>query len=307
LQLSGIGDPALLDSIGIKTVIPLSGVGKNLQDRYEIGVVNKFNNKFKTYNHIDPGKSYDPGLLEWFDAIQSGNPDSAKYSSTGAVIAFLKRSSYASEVEDPSDLCIFGMPGAFTGYRPGYALDSLVPRCFSWVILKGYSQNKAGKVEITSNSPFERPNISFNYFQEDKDSRDINALQDAVRFVRKINSTHFIAKDQSDVVSMHGVSEMTPGKSPKGHETLIDGDELKDWIRGHAWGHHASCTNKMGVDPAQDDSVIDKDFRVFNTENLRVVDASSFPKIPGLYIATPIYMISEKAADVILADTKKKS
>jgi choline dehydrogenase len=31
-----------------------------------------------------------------------------------------------------------------------------------------------------------------------------------------------------------------------------------------------------------------------------VVDASVFPRIPGFFIVTPIYMISEKAADVIL-------
>lgn len=40
------------------------------------------------------------------------------------------------------------------------------------------------------------------------------------------------------------------------------------------------------------------------TSNLRVVDASVFPEIPGFFIVTPIYMISEKATDVILADAR---
>jgi choline dehydrogenase-like flavoprotein len=35
--------------------------------------------------------------------------------------------------------------------------------------------------------------------------------------------------------------------------------------------------------------------------NLRVVDASIFPRIPGFFIVVPIYMISEKATDEILA------
>ena len=35
---------------------------------------------------------------------------------------------------------------------------------------------------------------------------------------------------------------------------------------------------------------------------LRIVDASVFPRIPGFFIVTPIYMISEKAADVIAED-----
>ncbi len=34
---------------------------------------------------------------------------------------------------------------------------------------------------------------------------------------------------------------------------------------------------------------------------LRVVDASVFPKIPGFFIASAVYMVSEKASDVIIA------
>ena len=49
-------------------------------------------------------------------------------------------------------------------------------------------------------------------------------------------------------------------------------------------------------------AVVDSKFRVHGTKNLRVVDASVFPHIPGLFIVTAIYMISEKASDVILAD-----
>ena len=37
-------------------------------------------------------------------------------------------------------------------------------------------------------------------------------------------------------------------------------------------------------------------------DRLRVVDASVFPRIPGTFIVLPTYMVSEKAADVILAD-----
>ena len=70
-----------------------------------------------------------------------------------------------------------------------------------------------------------------------------------------------------------------------------------------AWGHHASCSNKMG--PKNDPmAVVDSEFRVHGTQNLRIVDASVFPRVPGYFIVTPIYMISEKASDVILASAK---
>jgi choline dehydrogenase len=49
-------------------------------------------------------------------------------------------------------------------------------------------------------------------------------------------------------------------------------------------------------------AVLDSSFRVRGTKLLRVIKASVFPKIPGYYFALPVYIISEKAADAILAD-----
>ena len=52
-------------------------------------------------------------------------------------------------------------------------------------------------------------------------------------------------------------------------------------------------------------AVVDNQFRVYGTKNLRVVDASVFPRIPGYFIVTLVYMIAQKASDVILADAKR--
>jgi choline dehydrogenase len=80
---------------------------------------------------------------------------------------------------------------------------------------------------------------------------------------------------------------------------LQTNDELSDFVRNTAWGHHASCTCPIG--PRADGGVLGSDFRVHGTERLRVVDASVFPRIPGFFIASAVYMVGEKAADVILA------
>jgi choline dehydrogenase-like flavoprotein len=77
-------------------------------------------------------------------------------------------------------------------------------------------------------------------------------------------------------------------------------EELKNFIRDNAWGHHASCTCPIG--PKEQGGVLSSDFRVHGTTGLRVVDASVFPRIPGYFIVSAVYMIGEKAADVILAD-----
>ena len=73
----------------------------------------------------------------------------------------------------------------------------------------------------------------------------------------------------------------------------------KEFVRNNAWGHHASCTCAIG--PRNENGVLDTNFQVHGTQGLRVVDASVFPQIPGVFIVSAIYMIAEKAADVILA------
>ena len=81
----------------------------------------------------------------------------------------------------------------------------------------------------------------------------------------------------------------------------MDDETLKDWIRTRAWGHHACGTCRVGRsdDPM---AVLDSRFRVRGVRGLRVVDASIFPEIPGFFIVTNTYMISEKAADTITED-----
>ncbi|KJE93071.1 hypothetical protein CAOG_009727 [Capsaspora owczarzaki ATCC 30864] len=74
--------------------------------------------------------------------------------------------------------------------------------------------------------------------------------------------------------------------------------EVEQHIRDTTWGHHACCTAKIGKqeDPM---AVLDSNFRVYGVRNLRVVDASVFPKIPGMFITVPILVTSQKASAAI--------
>ena len=47
-------------------------------------------------------------------------------------------------------------------------------------------------------------------------------------------------------------------------------------------------------------AVLDTHFKVRGTLGLRVVDASVFPRVPGFFIVSSIYMVAEKATDTIL-------
>jgi choline dehydrogenase-like flavoprotein len=130
------------------------------------------------------------------------------------------------------------------------------------------------------------PYVNFHYFEEgtDREGKDLQAVVDGVKFVRTMTQG---LKDQGLIEA-----EEIPGD-----EVQTDA-QLLDFVRNNAWGHHASCSCQIG--PANQDGVLSSDFRVHGTEGLRVVDASVFPRIPGLFILSAVYMIGEKAADVIL-------
>ena len=78
------------------------------------------------------------------------------------------------------------------------------------------------------------------------------------------------------------------------------------FIKQEAWGHHASCANKMSRadDPM---AVVSYTSHAYGTKNLRVVDASVLPQLPRFVIITSEYMIAVKASDAILVDAKQVS
>jgi choline dehydrogenase len=83
----------------------------------------------------------------------------------------------------------------------------------------------------------------------------------------------------------------------------VQGDAVKQAIKDSAFSHHATGTCAIGGDN-DPFACLDSKFRVWGVDGLRVVDASVFPQVPGAYPVLPIFMISEKAADVILDEAR---
>jgi choline dehydrogenase len=289
LMLSGVGPRAELDRNGIETLVDLPGVGQNLQDRYEVGVVGEmsslFGDQFRLLKDcsFDPRRSLeqldhtDPCYVLWKHGL-------GIYTINGAVAGVVKRS--RPGLSDP-DLFIFGLPGYFRGYFPGYSEDILsTRRHFTWVVLKAHTSNADGAVTLKSADPRQRPDVKFRYFGDGSDD-DLRALTEGVLFARRIaEKTKQLSPFTDDF------REVYPGRD------IDTPQKIKQFIQDKAWGHHACCTAKIG--PASDPmAVLDAQFRVRGTDGLRVVDASIFPRIPGFFIAVPIYMAAEKAADAI--------
>ncbi|HZC81110.1 MAG TPA: GMC oxidoreductase, partial [Nitrospiraceae bacterium] len=278
--------------------IELPGVGQNLQDRYEVGIVYKMKENFSTLEGatFQADEQKDQAYREWKYASSEERKQGKGflYSSNGVVIAILKRSSVAEHEKQDPDLFIFGLPSDFRGYEQGYTKHITVKDRFTWLILKGHTHNTGGEVRLRSNDPRDTPAINFKYFEEDNDptrgKKDLDAMVEAVASIRNIMN-RLVADGQAE--------EIWPGPD-------VTDQALREWIMNEAWGHHASCSCKIGAE-GDGLAVLDNNFRVRGTTNLRVVDASIFPNIPGFFIVTPIYMIAEKASEVILADAKQVS
>jgi choline dehydrogenase len=278
LMLSGIGPRAVLEKHGIPLRVERPGVGRNLQDRYEVGVIVRMKKDWEVLagSRFEVG---DPQYEEW-EKHRSG-----VYTTNGAVLAVIRK----SQPERPlPDLFMFALLGKFIGYVPGYSQELLAKHDYlTWAILKAHTKNDAGSVELRSSDPLDTPLINFRYFEEGSDAsgEDLDSVVDGIEFVRSMT------RRMGDLVA----EEELPGAA------VASTEDIRQFVRDQAWGHHASCTCKIGrVDDPM--AVLDGDFRVYGTRKLRVVDASVFPRIPGFFIVSAVYMISHKATAAILMD-----
>jgi len=274
LMLSGIGPSDVLEKFGIQVRVELPGVGRNLQDRYEVGIVYRM--KFSEWDvfkavQFAPG---DPQFAQW-ERCRSG-----VYTTNGSVLAVFRHSHVA---EGPPDLFCMALLTDFQGYYPSYSCAFREKLNYlTWVVLKAHSRNRTGEVTLRSSDPRDTPLINFHYFKEGGE-KDLDAVVDGIKFVRSLTA---------DLCAKRHMEEEVPGTEDDPNE------DLRAFVRNNAWGHHASCTCAIG--PRERDGVLDKDCRVHGVSGLRVVDASIFPRIPGTFIVSAIYMAAEKIAEKIL-------
>jgi choline dehydrogenase len=281
LMLSGIGPPDALTALGIKVEVALEGVGQNLQDRYEVGVVHKASQPWTCLQGAQFSAG-DPIYRAW----RAGR---GMYISNGAAVGFALRS---SPRQASPDLFVMALLTRFYGYFPRYSeviRDSRDDLTFA--LLKAHTSNRAGSVTLRSIDPCAPPQIDFHYFEEgsDKNGEDLAAVVAGLGRIREMAKR------------LQGEKGPILGEDVPGSAVASD-ESLRQFVRQHAWGHHASCSCAIGQ--RDKGGVLSSDFRVHGTSGLRIVDASVFPRIPGFFIACAVYMIGEKAADAILEDAK---
>jgi fatty acid photodecarboxylase len=148
----------------------------------------------------------------------------------------------------------------------------------------GVRARSKGKVSLASKDPLKKPRIECRYLSEEA---DLKTLRSGLRLARELVRQPAF----SDVLG----PEVYPGAA-------VQSDEALDaYIRESLHTANALVgTCKMGR--AEDrDAVVDPTLRVIGTQNLRVVDASVMPTIPGGQTGASTTMVAERAADLIRA------
>ncbi len=266
LQLSGIGNAAELEPLGVDMVHHLPGVGENLQDHLEVYVQQSCPQPVSMAPHTARWRMPLIGL-QW---IFRRGPAATSHFEAGGFAR-------SNDTVDRPNLMFHFLPIAirYDGSAPvdghGYQLH----------VGPMFSQSR-GTVKITSTDPRRKPALVFNYLDNDTDRRE---WVEAIRVARTLLNQPAFAPYNS--------GEISPGPAVESDQ------EILDWVANDAeTALHPSCTAKMGVD---DLSVVDPTtFRVHGVDGLRVVDASVMPMITNGNIYAPVMMIAERAADAVL-------
>ncbi|WP_201863171.1 GMC family oxidoreductase [Microvirga soli] len=271
LQLSGVGNGALLKEHGIDVVHHLPGVGENLQDHlqlrpiYKVSGVRTLNEEYRSL--------FKKGQMALEYALFRKGPLTMAPSQLGA----FTRSSpdYATPNLQfhiqPLSLDKFGEdPHPFPAFTA--SVCNLRP-------------TSRGTVQIRSSTAGEAPSIRPNYLSTEEDQR---VAVDALRLVRQI-------------VSMPALQKYRPEEYKPGAALTTDEELLKGARDIGTTIFHPVGTAKMGID-SDPMAVTDARLRVRGIENLRVIDASIMPTITSGNTNSPTLMIADKGAAMILED-----
>ncbi|KAJ4338020.1 hypothetical protein N0V95_008171 [Ascochyta clinopodiicola] len=245
LKLSGIGPAKELEKHSIPVIVDLPGVGTNLQDHYEISVQVEVENDFSAFDSCTFKGDLADSCMSRYNTPVQGNR--GIYASPGFGTAIFYQSSVAEK--NNWDIFALGGPVNFRGYFPNYSVNATaVKNLFSWAIFKAHPRNSAGTVTLQSADPLDVPAISYNYFNTSvgvgEFDKDITAMSEAIALIRNAVERQLIP-----------TTEVLPGSHVNNPEEIVE------YIKNNAWGHHASSTCPIG---ATDDrmAVLDSNFNV---------------------------------------------
>lgn len=269
LELSGIGDPALLERNGIKLVHAASRVGENYIDHFATRLNWRVKNT-QTLNELAQGWRVGLAALQYFTQRKG-----LLTLGTGLVHGFVKTQ---PQLPTP-DVQYFFMHASYANA----AIRKLDSAPGMTIGVAGLRPTSQGSIHIKSKDPKDGPAIRPNFLATREDQQ---TLVDGMKIARRIVGR--------DALSHYIETEMSPGEGVQTDTQWLD--------FGRANGqtiYHPIGTCRMGSDDA---AVVDVRLRFKGLQGLRIVDASVMPAMVSGNTQSPVMMVAERGADLILED-----
>ncbi len=277
LHLSGVGPGAALQALGIAVLADSPAVGQHLQDHLCIDYVYRsrvptLNSELGTWR----GKLW-AGIR--YLALRRG-PLALSINQGGGF--FRSRADLAHP-----NMQLYFSPLSYMRAVPGRrALTA--PDAFAGfsICAQPCRPTSRGFVELRGIDPLQAPRIVPNSLatQHDRDE-----MLEAALFLRTLAAAPALR-----AVIDH---EILPGPAVQTHAQVME-----DVAHRASTVFHPVGTCRMGPDPRQ--AVVDHQLRVYGLQGLRVVDASVFPTLTSGNTNAPTIMLAEKAADMVLRQTR---
>ncbi|KJA17033.1 GMC oxidoreductase [Hypholoma sublateritium FD-334 SS-4] len=278
LQLSGIGDPADLDPLGIPVIVRSPKVGKNLQDHPLLPNVFSVTDG-GSMDHILRSES------EMTDAINEWRTKRTGFISNNIVnnLAFARVK--PGFLEGQIDPAAGKLSPHYELIFVNYWLDPVHERpatgSYFTILTALLTPTSRGTVKIQSTNPFDAPLIDPNMLTT---KWDLKVLRESVKAAKRFASAP----------AWNGYITGTMGKLSSETDEGLD-----DHARQNASTiFHPTSTASMSS-YSSPDGVVNPDLTVKGTYGLRIVDLSVLPYIPSCHPQGPAYLIAERAADLL--------
>jgi len=269
LQLSGVGDPELLNRLGIPVVHASPGVGENLVDHYAVRIAVRARG-IGSLNERVHGLRLGVEILKYL-VMRRG----ALASAVAHAFGFIRTASDATR----PDIQLLFAPASYERGKVGQGAFERTPG-----FTCGISQlrpKSRGHVRIVSKDPFSPPEIQPNYLAAEV---DVETFLAGIRFARRLFAAEPIAK--------YIESETWPGP-----EIASDAD-LAGFVRATgSTVYHPVGSCHMGDERAP----LDPQLRVRGVAGLRVIDASVMPSMVSGNTYAATIMVAERGAQLVLA------
>ncbi|RPA74656.1 alcohol oxidase [Ascobolus immersus RN42] len=298
LQLSGIGNPKLLEPLGIKTVIDLPGVGENLQDHPYVSVPHS-----TTYptNETSGGSLFDPTFFatayDLYLRTRTG-PFTAGLGNTGAFLSLesITNTTTLNSLLSSIPAGSFLDPSTPVSVKKGWEdqlkktienykrADSAAYEFLPGLVALQHPLSR-GTVRLRSPpNPFSRPVVNYRTLSHPLDAL---ILAQGVLFQQKIFKSPVLAyANPVDNSAFAAIDEADIGA-------------ILEVMKAQVTASLAHPCGTAGMRAREEGGVVDEKLEVYGAKGLWVVDASVVPLVPGQHIQPTVYAVAERAADVI--------